>query len=226
MKAQWAALVTRYAAYSVRERALLAVAAIALVIYVGDALWLAPIYGQANNLSRQTVQQEKEFAALQQQLFALQGEATVDKNQATRDALAGVEAELAKLDQQLAGFEQTLVSPSQMSAVLAKLLRARPGVRLQRLQTLPVEALDASGQPIKLAADATVATSPPFMYRHGFELTLNGPYLELAAWLAELEAGTQQLLWQSARLDAGPAQQAQLVLVFHTLSLDASWIAL
>ncbi|MDD2884531.1 MAG: hypothetical protein PHT48_05745 [Dechloromonas sp.] len=217
------ALLARYAAYSVRERALLAVAAIALVIYVGDTLWLAPIYGQAKTLSRQTAQQEKEFAALQQQLFALQAEAAVDKNLATRDALAGVEVELAQLDQQLAGFEQTLVSPSRMSAVLAKLLRARPGVRLISLQTLPLEALDASGQPIKTADEAAAV---PFMYRHGFELTLSGPYLELTAWLAELEAGTQQLLWQSARLAAGPAQQAQLVLVFYTLSLDASWIAL
>ncbi len=226
MKAQWASLVARYAAYSLRERALLAVAAIAVVIYVGDALWLTPIYGQAKAVSRQTMQQEKEFAVLQQQLFALQAEATVDKNQATRDALAGVEAELKQLDRQLAGFEQTLVPPSRMSALLAQLLRARPGVRLEQLQTLPVQPLDASGQVLKPASDPAVPAAVPFMYRHGFELSLSGPYLELAAWLAELEAGTQQLLWQSARLEAGPAQQARLVLVFHTLSLDPSWIAL
>lgn len=229
MKARWAALVARYAAYSARERALLVVAAIALLIYVGDALWLAPIYSRAKNLARQTAQQEKEFAALQQQMFALQTEATLDKNSANRDALSGIEAELAQLDQQLAGSQQTLVSPEKMQAVLGRLLQGRPGVHLLSLKTLPVVPLDAAGKPVAKVAELDKTDEhrvETLLYRHSFELTLEGPYLELVGWLSELEAGTQQLLWQRAHLEAGPAQLSRLVLSFYTLSLDASWIAL
>lgn len=221
MKAYWDTLKERYAAYSMREQALLAVAAVALMIFVGDSLWLSPIYARAKSFAQQTAQQEREFAALQQQLFALQTEASVDKNSALREALAGVEAELTQLDEQLAGLERALVPPAQMSGLLSKLLRSRPGVSLTRLRTLPVEPLDAAGNPVKEAGAASA-----FMFRHGFEVTLSGPYLELASWLTELESSAHQLLWESARLEVTNGQAPKLVLVFYTLSLDASWISL
>jgi MSHA biogenesis protein MshJ len=237
MKARWLELSAKYAALSQRERAMVAVAAIALVIYVGDTLWLAPIYSRAQAFAKQTAQQEREFATLQQQLFQLEAEASVDPNAGARAALAEAKAQLLATETELAAFERTLVPPNKMPVVLENLLRERRGVRLASLKTLPVEGLSAgnalgpaAGTSVPAgsqSADAANASpAPVLMYRHGFELKLEGNYLDLAACLAELESGAQQLLWQRASLLAGGDGKSTLTLTFFTLSLDKSWIAL
>lgn len=238
MKARWLEFSAKYKAITQRERAMVAVAAIAFVVYVGNTLWLAPIYSRAENFAKQTAQQEKEFAKLQQQLHLLQAEATVDPNAGARAALTEVRTQMKSVEEQLASFERTLVPPQKMTSVLDSLLRERRGVRLVALKTLPVEPLTATattldqnaGQTLPAGATGTVAqpnTAPAIlMYRHGFELKLEGSYLDLAACLTELEEGAQQLLWQRATLSSGGERKSTLTLTFFTLSLDKSWISL
>lgn len=238
MKARWLEFSAKYQAITPRERAMVAVAAIAFVVYVGNTLWLAPIYSRAQNFAKQTAQQEKEFAKLQQQLFQLQAEAMLDPNAGARAALTEVRTQMKSIEEQLASFERTLVPPQKMTAVLDSLLRERRGVRLVALRTLPVEPLTAKpaateqGVGQGVAAEIPVAPTQPvsapaiLMYRHGFELKLEGSYLDLAACLTELEEGAQQLLWQRAVLTSSGDRKSTLTLTFFTLSLDKSWISL
>ena len=228
MKERWLAYVARFAALSERERAMLAVAAVALVIYVGNTLWLSPIYTRAENFAKQTAAQQKEFAKLQQQMAQLQAETAVDPNQAIRAQLAEAETQLQAINRQLASFEQSLVPPEKMAALLETLLRERRGVRLLSLKTLPAEALtaqDTAGQNAGGQPEATKA-SPLSIYRHGVELKLEGNYLDLQACLADLEAQSGQLLWHRAQLQAGGERRSTLSLVIYSLSLDKSWMSL
>lgn len=236
MKQRWQQWVVRYAALSLRERALVAVAAVALILFVGDALWLNPIYQRAQNFARQTAQQEREFAKLQAQIAQLQLDGANDPSQALRAQLAEAEREMAGIDQQLAAFEARLIPPGRMSAVLGQLLRERRGVRLLSLKTLPPERLgETVAEPAP--AGAAAAAEPvsresgggtPLMsiYRHGVELKLEGNYLDLVACLADLEAQGQQLLWERASLVAGNERRSTLTLRLFSLSLDKSWMAL
>lgn len=226
MKERWQQLVAKFAALSERERAMVAVAAVALVLYVGNTLWLSPIYGRAQSFAKQTAQQEREFAKLQEQLAQLQAATAIDPNAALRGQLAEVEGQLQTADKQLADFEQTLVPPQRMAGLLDSLLRERRGVRLLSLKTLPAEALTAKAADGAAAAGETPAEPALNIYRHGVELKLEGNYLDLLACLADLGDPAKQLLWQKASLKAGEDRKSTLTLVLYSLSLDKSWMAL
>lgn len=219
MKAAWENLSARFAALSLRERGMVSVAVLALVVFVADQLFLAPIYQRAQHFARQAAQQQREFANLQQQLYALQAEATVDPSAATRQQLSDTDARLTEVDRQLVSLERTLVPPREMSAVLDRLLRARPGVRLVSLKTLPATPLTAEG-----SDGATGGAASAAMYRHAFELQLVGRYADLVGSLAELEQGAQTLLWERVALAAGAAGESTLTVQVFTLSLDSSWM--
>lgn len=215
-------LLRKYAALSRREKILVVLAAAAFVAYVGQALWVAPIYARGEQLRKLTLQQEKELQALQTQLSMLQAQVAVDPNAPLREKLSAGRQRLGDLDQRLRTFESAMVPPDQMSALLGNLLRQVRGVRLLSLRTLPVEPVLAA----KTGADGVVVQPKVNMYRHSYELKLEGGYLELAGYLAELERQPQQLLWQRAALSAENYPKSVLTLTFSTLSLDKEWLAL
>lgn len=217
----WQQLEKKYAALSLRERAMVALAILAAVVYLGNALWVGPIFARAENFARQTKQQEKELLELQSQLDMLQAKIAVDPNAALKKSLAEVGQQTAAVDARLREFESSLVPPERMGAVLGNLLRQVKGVRLLSLKTLPAEALLGGG---KGAQDEPAPAVN--MFKHGFELKIEGNYLDLMAYVAELEKQPQQLLWQRASLTVPEYPTAQLTLTFFSLSLDKDWLAL
>lgn len=219
--ARWRELAGRYAALSRRERILVALAAVALAAYLGQLLWVGPQYSRIAGMAHLSAQQEKELDALQAQIASLRAQAAVDPDAGVRRSLADVEARTAEVDARLQSFESALVPPQRMGAVLGNLLRQVRGVRLRSLRTLPAQALLAEG-----SSQGDGGRPAANMYRHGYELSIEGNYLDLAAYLAELERQPQQLLWQRASLDVEEYPTAVLTLRFFSLSLEKDWLAL
>lgn len=77
------------------------------------------------------------------------------------------------------------------------------------------------------AGAASAPTAPKYLlYRHGVELVLQGPYLDMIGYLDALEAAPGQLFWSKAELDAEQSPNGRLTLTLYTVSLDKKWIAL
>lgn len=227
LMARWQELERKYAALSLRERVLVGVAVLAFVAYVGSMLWVNPIFARAQNFSRLSGQHEKELAALQTQLQTLQMQNAVDPNEPLRQSLADVRRQLSDVDARLRSFENALVQPERMGAVLGGLLRQVKGVRLVSLKTLPAESLLPTEGKGRDANGTGTPTAPAVnMFKHGFELKIEGSYLDLLAYLAELEKQPQQLLWQRASLAVEDYPTAVLTVTFFSLSLDKDWLAL
>ncbi|MGE5470336.1 MAG: hypothetical protein ACM3X0_06005 [Bacteroidota bacterium] len=221
MKSRWQQLDKKYAALSLRERALVAVAALAFIGYVGNALWVMPVFARSQQFARLTAQQEKELSALQAQLTTLQTQVAIDPNAPLQAKLGEVRAQTADLDSRMKAFEAALVPPERMAAVLDNLLRQTRGVRLVSLKTLPIEPL------IQVSTTEGGSIAPRAnMYKHGFELRIEGAYLDLTAYLAELERQPQQMLWQRAVLVVGEYPKSTLTVTFFSLSLDKDWLSL
>jgi MSHA biogenesis protein MshJ len=62
------------------------------------------------------------------------------------------------------------------------------------------------------------------IFRHGVELTMSGSYLDLLAYLSELEKLPTQLYWGGAELKAGTHPLVTMKLKLFTLSLDKAWM--
>ena len=62
------------------------------------------------------------------------------------------------------------------------------------------------------------------LFKHGVEITVEGSYQELAAYLARLEQAEAKLLWSSVSLSAENHPRLVLTLTVYSLSLERAWL--
>jgi MSHA biogenesis protein MshJ len=240
---RWAEGSARYAALSRRERALLAGVLVGGIAYLGVLLWIEPRWAATALLDQQAERARAALRSVQAQSAALAQQLASDPDQPGKARLAALDAQLAGLEARLANFQVALVPPQQAVGLLENLIPHHPGVRIVGFATLPAEGLLAAHDPAVAGKSAEKATadkaSPPQtnagpvggehaieVYRHGFELKLEGNYLDLLAYLKALEAQPQRLLWQRARLAVRDYPIAELTLNVYTLSFDKHWLVL
>jgi MSHA biogenesis protein MshJ len=94
------------------------------------------------------------------------------------------------------------------------------------LAQVPVPAA-AAPQAAPAAVNASQAQeAPELVYRHGVEIILQGRYLDMVQYMAQLDALPVGLIWGRASLDARDYPNARLTLTLFTLSLEKDWIKL
>lgn len=200
---------------SLRERIFVFVAAVVVALALLQTLLI-----DAGNLRKQNAlarlqSADEALVQIEQQRQALAGQAGRNPDRAAREALAAQEARLAELSGELEKLEHSLIPPERMNQVLKSVVQGTPGIRVVGFKTL-------GPQPVALP-DAAEGATPGF-YRHGFEITVNGRYADLVAYLERLEALPWRLSWSEATLDAAARPLLTLTLTVHTLSLEEAWL--
>lgn len=221
MKKYWEALSARVLGLSLRERVLVLAALLALTWVLADTFVLAPL-----RLKQQAYRQE--ITAMQAQVAKLEAQRAdvIQAGQADPDAgnrarLAELQGKLARLESALRETGRGLVTPQRMPDVLESLLQRNPQVKLVELATLPVSGVLEGGAQGKTEDAATVG-----IYKHGYELTLEGRYFDLMRYVQALEASPWRMLWSGIELQAGEYPKNTLKLTLYTLSLDAAWLSI
>ena len=219
-----------------RERLLMLGVAVALTAYLADALWITPAFKQwtqsrarhttasagLERLNDDIARQVAETRALEQQL---------------KLEVEQLRTRVQRTDAELHQVGTTLIPAVDMLPVLERMLAQVGGLRLRSMQSLGRTELAAGAMPAAATpaaapvAVAVAASSPapkadasPVLYRHGFELTLEGSYADLLAYLRALEAMPQHVLWGGVQFKVEQHPRALLTLRLYTLSLDRSWL--
>lgn len=217
-----------------RERLLMLGVAVALTAYLADALWITPAFKQwtqsrarhttasagLERLNDDIARQVAETRALEQQL---------------KLEVEQLRTRVQRTDAELHQVGTTLIPAVDMLPVLERMLAQVGGLRLRSMQSLGRTELAAGAMPAAAtpaaAPVAVAASSPapkadasPVLYRHGFELTLEGSYADLLAYLRALEAMPQHVLWGGVQFKVEQHPRALLTLRLYTLSLDRSWL--
>ncbi|HET7776026.1 MAG TPA: hypothetical protein VFK74_06640 [Azospira sp.] len=216
-------LAQRFDALSRRERAMVVGALLLLVLFSGHTLFVSPRLAKLRLDEAQLQQQQAELSAIRSQMLVLQQE--------QRDPDGPLKAELAQLRQQQGALQQRLlqvrdklVSPEQMAGFLENILVRSKGLRLVSLRTLPVSSV------IERSSEAAGKASPGIdignVFKHGVEISIEGTYPELLAYLAEVERAPQQVLWSKVELRADYFPRSVLTLTVYTWSLDKQWLAI
>lgn len=176
--------------YSLRERVLLLLSAIALLVGVWQLAIELPQERQRTQLQEELERihsaqsaQAAQIAALSSALGPAAGGIFVE-----RDAL---QARLAAMDDELAALSQGLVSADQLPRILQDVLVSTTRLSLVRVQTLPV-------QELPLAMDST-ADGSTGVYKHSVTLRVSGSYFEVLGFLQTLEELPWRFYWD--RLD-------------------------
>jgi MSHA biogenesis protein MshJ len=242
MKQQWQRIALKIDALSLRERAIIfAMAALILMVLVNSAL-LEPQFAKQKKLSQRIKQDQSVMTGLQTQIQAKMVANEIDPDKANKLLLQEKQEQVAQLKSALRDLEKEMVSPDRMSSLLEDILKRNHALRLVSLKTLDVSPLaeqtraeekliDNARSAIKSMAQSTVKGKAEdsvtnTVYKHGVEIVVQGGYLDLVSYLAQLEAMPWQLLWAKAKLDADDYPRSTLTLTLYTLSLDKKWLNL
>ena len=238
MKALFGRLAARFAALQARERWLVAAAILGGIALIGHSLFVAPAQTRARMADRSLSEQQAQLSALNAQILAMQSP-NQDPNVAARAELDGLKKQLADQAARLALMESSLVPPHQMSGLLEDMIGRRTGLHLISLKTLPVAAAlkkktvasvesgNSGNASVPAPAPALAASSVKAsdgLFKHGVEITLEGSYQELSAYLERLEQAKPKLLWSSVSLSAEKHPRLVLTLTVYSLSLERAWL--
>jgi len=231
VKRLWKQYVDRVDAASLRERVMIFAAAVVVLVALLNALLIEPELARQRRLSREVAQRQTEIKALQIQLETLARARAADPDQADRRRLDEARRRSAEIEAKLALEQRKFAPPEQIGAILEQMLSRNRKLALVDMRTLPVAALGGGAE--KPAAERPAPDKPSaapkrppsgLIYRHGVEITVTGTYLDLLAYLKDLEALPSQMYWGRLDLSVEKPPQVVLKLSVYTLSLDPTWL--
>jgi MSHA biogenesis protein MshJ len=211
-----------------RERILLIGAAVAVAAMAMDHLWFTPAFNAWTAASRRQAAAAEALLTLNNDIAQRGAEARALDSQVQRD-VALWRDKVRQGDTELRAFGTSLVAAADMLPVLDRMLAQANGLHLRNMQSLPRTELAAA--PPSAAAAASIpsngGTTPgPSLYRHGVELTVEGSYADLLAYLHALEAMPQRVLWGGVQMKVEQHPKVVMTLRLYTLSMDRGWLEL
>jgi MSHA biogenesis protein MshJ len=201
-----------------RERFLAIAAAALAVLGGGYVLLLKPVRIQTAAAAQQLASARSELTQLQQ--------VVEQRDRAGSDQLRAREADLqrrlALADSQIRRAQIDLVGPQDMARQLSAILQRFPQLRVVGIVTeSPVPVDQTTGEKA-----ANAAASGSMLYEHGLELTVEGKYLDLLAYLEQLEHAPHKIYWRELDLKVNPQGVPLTRIRFFTLSQGPTWLAL
>ena len=191
------------------------------IYFMFESLVLTPQDTRHAELTVARAQADSQVIALRAEILAV-SKSNLD--------IEKVKLENAQLKRQVtllnAVLASTQVKAPQIGELVKGVIQDYPHVTLGSLRTLPVTALVSAPPPRKTNAAAPATTAPPespvapqkTIYRHGVEVEIHGNYLDLLAYLKNLEASTQHVFWSDAKLNALKYPESSLRLTIFVLS--------
>ena len=221
MKQAGRRIAERIDALGLRERIFVFLGATAVLVALAFTAIIDPAVATSKGLAREVLQKQSEANALQSRITSLLQGKQSDPNREPRARLAALRAELAALDAQVSGEERKFTAPVQMRRIVYEMLARNRRVHLVDLKTLPISLL---GDARRGGESAPAPSAGRLIYRHGVELSISGSYLDLLAYVSDLERLPTQLYWGTIDIDAMAYPSIAMKLTVYTLSLDPTWM--
>lgn len=226
LKLQWEKLAAKTDKLSLRERAIIFIAAAFLLVTLINALFLDPLLARENKLSLQVVQQQEKMKEIQANLAALVQAKNNDAHSPVRLQIAKLQQQLNEGETYLNGKRDKLVPPEKMGELLQSVLSKDGRLQMVSMETLPATPLIETPA-IKQDGAATIvkpSTPERQIYKHGVKITVRGSYADMLQYLTLLEKLPTQMFWGEARMSVNRYPTAELTLTLYTLSLDSTWL--
>lgn len=222
MKHSWQIIGSKFEALNPRERWMVACALLVVVYAVINMLLIGPVLERQKILTRELEADQMQLQDLNQQISEFSRQPVIDPDTQNKQRIGELQSHLQVLETRLNHLQTTLINPDKMPELLRGLLKKNGNLKLIELKTLPVKGLlesSAEGAEQDLKQDVPV-------FRHGVEITIEGRYLDLLEYVAELEKMPWHVLWSKAALNAEHYPDSQLTLTVYTLSLDKTWLSI
>ncbi len=220
MKRYWELARGKIDGMSLRERAMIFLAAAFVVVALVNTALLDPLLAKQKALSAQVVQQQEKMKESQAQVQGLLQAKRDDEHSPLRTRLAQLRRQLQEQDGYLQSRRDRLVEPDKMADLLEQVLNKNDKLQLVELKTLPASPLVEKSQP----SAADLPGGQKQVFKHGIQITVRGGYLDMLRYLAALEKMPAQMFWGEISFSVDKYPDAVLTLTLYTLSLDKIWL--
>lgn len=227
MRERWQKLSERFGALKPRERIIVLVGLVVGTVLVFDSLAFQPAQARKKLLDRQIAETRENVKRATELMKTKQPVGnSVAVKRTYRDALRG---RLAEVSQNLTNLQDGLVPPERMARLLAGVLSETHGLQLVSLRALPPQRFEtgseaavppAGGKTKKPESQKTGRT----IYKHSFEVTLQGSYIDLYDYLSRLEKLPWKIFWSRLSLHTERYPTLRVTLTVQTLSLTEAWL--
>lgn len=226
---RWKAIASWIDARKLSERVMLFSLLAALLVVVANQLLLQTASTRITALSKQMIIDKAAARKLQVQIDKLASATVVDPDLENKARLAKLKAEEAAAQALVAALGKDLVAPDQMASMLESILTRHGSLQLVSLVKLPIQSLStSSGRTAESAQsdrkDTSKATASDVVYKHGVEIVLQGEFLQLMGYLAQLERLPVRVVWGRMKLKVDKHPKSTMSLTMYTLSLEKTWI--
>ncbi|EMD77515.1 MSHA biogenesis protein MshJ [Vibrio diabolicus E0666] len=210
----WLSLEERFSEMSAREKLLIALCGLVVVIMLLFTLILEPKLNEIISNERQLSNLKQANQKIEIDTLRIQAQLKKDPNAEIDRAISNLLTESQHLSMQLAEIIEHLITPSQMAELLENVLEQQSGIHLLSLQTLPSE-------PITEDKEASQYSG---YYVHPVRMELTGDYFSIANYLNKLESLPASYYWRSFSYKVEEYPKAKLVLEVYTLGSREEFI--
>ncbi|HHX8539883.1 TPA: type II secretion system protein GspM [Vibrio diabolicus] len=210
----WFSLEERFGEMSAREKVLIALCGLVVVIMLLFTLVLEPKLNEIISNERQLSNLKQANQKIEIDTLRIQAQLKKDPNAEIDRAISNLLTESQHLSMRLAEIIEHLITPSQMAELLENVLEQQSGIHLLSLQTLPSE-------PITEDKEASQYSG---YYVHPVRMELTGDYFSIANYLNKLESLPASYYWRSFSYKVEEYPKAKLVLEVYTLGSREEFI--
>ena len=177
----------QFSALTLREKSLVLISGIVLILFVGFTFLVEPQYVENQRVSLQLANKKVELQSVEQQLSLLQSALADDPNQDLQRRIDGLNQRIDLLDQEFATQMRELVPAQQMPLVIEQMLAESKRLKLIEFSSI---------EPVNVFANDSENADLP-LYQHGVRFVFEGRYIEILEYLETVEGFPWQLYWRA-----------------------------
>lgn len=233
----------RFDSMSLRERALVGVAVLGILLLLWNFLFMQPLASK-----QQALQVELEDITTTMTNTATAMEQAMAPRNTALAQIKSTQTELQDVDHQLATTIAGMIAPERMAEVIRDVLHQQHGLTLVSMRNQPVQPLippqeaptitdstaptDASGSPTAKpeASSTAIATNVPEVktgpYVHPLEVIVEGSFPDIVNYLESLETMKWHVYWNRLELETKRYPANRVRIEMSTLSLDDAWLGI
>jgi MSHA biogenesis protein MshJ len=199
-----------HAARTLSERRLLVVAGVALTWFLLDQALVTPGYQSFKTASTRFKAADTNLRNQQVETARFGADLAAMENQ-LKGEVSRMRLVVAQQNKDLEELQHGLVPAREMREVLDGLFSRHAQVRLVSVKTLSVDEARKAGMSVQ---------DLPGLYLHGLDVTLQGSFVDLLAWLEAAEELPRKLLWSGMQLQSDEQKGLMLTVRMFTVSPD------
>lgn len=208
--------IARFNALSLRERALLAVVVIALLV---TGWWHLHAQQAIATIDARKVENERISTEVSASIMAvneIRNRIASGVHKEKQQRLMQLKVKLQQIEDELKLKTIELIDPEEMFSLMSRMIYRESGLKLQNLRRLDV-------RPAIAPVDGEEQNDAG-IYRHVLEVKFSGSYANILGYLQKLEMIDQKLIWDEIEIVSDEHPDITVRLVISTLSTREEWV--